>query len=113
MSIRAFEHLETTSPVVTTCHRCGSTVLRGLAEGLRALADITPISTATETEHLAAGRATYTLRRTGLIHRDPVRRGDPALAAPILAAHRCPTSPPPAGRQMPLFAVTPDLRSHQ
>jgi len=93
MTLRAFRYLETTAPVVHTCWRCGRPILYGLAEGIPARVDITPISSAVEAAYTAAGRATYTLRRSGLIHRDQSRRSDPSLASPVLAAHQCPGRP--------------------
>lgn len=87
-------HLETTPPVVHTCRHCGRPVLYGLAEGLAVLADPAPVDPASEAVLLAAGRATYTLQRSGLVHRDERRRTDPTLTGPVLAEHRCPRRSP-------------------
>lgn len=83
-------HFDTTPPAVRACIRCGRPILHGLAEGLHARVDPVPLDPAGERRAAAAGRWTYTLRRTGLIHRDPDRRADPTLAAPVVAAHACP-----------------------
>jgi hypothetical protein len=86
-------HFETTPAFVHTCGQCRATVLYGLAEGIPARVDPAPIAPAAEAWVLAAGRWTYTLRRTGLIHRDDDRRRDPGLASPILATHACSRRP--------------------
>jgi hypothetical protein len=83
-------HFDTTPPAVRACPVCQRPLLHGLAEGLLARADPVPVDPAAERQALDAGRWTYTLRRTGLIHRDPDRRADPTLAAPVVAAHACP-----------------------
>jgi hypothetical protein len=84
------QHLTTTPATVQTCPRCHRPVLYGLAEGLPARVDIQPLTPAGERHALRAGRWTYTLTRTGLVHRDADRRADPTLAQPVLAAHDCP-----------------------
>lgn len=90
VTIRAFKHFETTSPAVVICWRCGRPTIYGLAEGVIARADPNPIDQVGEIRAVIAGRATYTLRRTGLIQRDASRRADDTLAAPVLASHVCP-----------------------
>lgn len=82
-------HFETTRVYIHACATCRATVLYGLAEGIPARVDPQPIAPAAEAWAIAAGRWTFTLRRSGLIHRDEDRRRDPALAQPILAQHRC------------------------
>jgi hypothetical protein len=89
MTLRAHRHFETTPPAIVRCWRCGRPTIYGLAEGVISRADITPLDPATEIRAIRAGRQTYTLRRTGLIHRDTGRRTDPNLAAPVLAEHCC------------------------
>jgi hypothetical protein len=89
MTVRAFRHLETTRVFVDTCRRCGRTVLFGLAEGVPARVDPLPFDPPAELLAVIAGRQTYTLRLSGLIHRDAGRRSDPTLVGPILAEHRC------------------------
>ncbi|MFD6770620.1 hypothetical protein ACFWC6_30855 [Micromonospora chalcea] len=102
-----------TGPLVTTAvkvaahPRCGATVLTGHAEGLFARVDLTPLNRDGEIHALCAGLQTYTLTRTGLVHRDAGRIADTSLckAGPVLAEHRChrlipadqqaPTVPPP------------------
>lgn len=91
MTGRAYRHFETTAPVVTRCGRCLGPVIYGLAEGIPARVDVAPLpGPAAEAAVLDGGRQTYTLRRSGLVHRDPARRTDPALATPVLAEHACP-----------------------
>jgi hypothetical protein len=82
--------METSAPILKTCARCEARILTGLAEGIHAYVDLTPVTTAGEIAALLAGRETYTLRRYGLIRRDVYRRTDPALATPVLADHDCP-----------------------
>lgn len=95
MTIRALRHLETTAPIVISCSGCLGPVIYGLAEGVAARVDAAPLRTpADEARAITAGRQTYTLRRSGLIHRDAVRRTDPTLAGPVLAEHDCPRSRP-------------------
>ncbi|WP_203843577.1 hypothetical protein [Winogradskya humida] len=91
--VRGFVHLETTAPYVQTCPRCRRSILYGLAEGIAARVDVVPISGTQEAAAAAAGIQTFTLRRTGLVQRDAIRRTDPALASPVLAEHRCPPQP--------------------
>lgn len=91
MTIRTHRHLETTPPLVHTCRRCGRPVVYGLAEGIPARVDTIPVDQAGEIAAVVAGRQTYTLRRSGLIHRDVRRRSDPTLAGPVLVEHACAT----------------------
>lgn len=90
MTIRAHRHFETTPPVVVVCWRCNRPTIYGLAEGVIARADITPIDSASEIRAVVAGRRTYTLTRSGLVERDAGRRSDSTLASPVLAEHACP-----------------------
>lgn len=89
MTRRIGHSLETSPVVLKACPRCKAQMLTGIAEGVHAYVDIIPLTPAGEGAAIAAGRQTYTLRRFGLIHRDTYRRADPALAAPVLADHRC------------------------
>ena len=90
MTIRAFRHLETTSPVVHICPRCHRSIVYGLAEGIPARVDPAPVDTLRDEPWLVlAGRQTYTLTRTGLVHRDAGRRADPDLTGPVLPEHHC------------------------
>lgn len=89
MTLRVHRHLDTTAPLVHTCRRCGRPVIYGLAEGVPARADVAPVDQRGEIVAVLAGRQTYTLRRSGLIHRDAGRRADPTLAAPVVAEHGC------------------------
>jgi hypothetical protein len=89
MTIRAFRHLETTTPVVLACHGCGAPVVYGLAEGIPARTDPAPLTPWQEIRAVVAGRQTYTLTRAGLVQRDAGRRADPGLTGPVLAEHRC------------------------
>lgn len=93
MSLRAFRHLETTTPAVHPCRHCRRPVIAGLAEGLPARTDPAPLDPAAEALAVAAGRVTFTLQRAGLVQRDASRRADPTLTGPILAAHDCPRRP--------------------
>jgi hypothetical protein len=91
MTVRAFRHLETTTPVIHTCRRCGRPIVYGLAEGIPVRADLTPLVGAlAEPLAMLEGRQTYTLRLFGLVHRDAGRRADPTLSKPVLAEHACP-----------------------
>ena len=89
--------LATTPVSGAVCRRCRTLTLTGHAEGLRATVDLTPLSPAGELSALLAGRWTYTLMRTGLVHRDAGRIAGNGLPAdaPILAEHRCGYTPPP------------------
>ncbi|GAB2952063.1 hypothetical protein GCM10027280_45580 [Micromonospora polyrhachis] len=84
-------HLITT-PVAAGIHlRCGTPVIVGVAEGLLARVDLTPLNRAGEIHALIAGLQTYTLTRHGLIHRDAGRIAGTSLAkaGPVLAQHTC------------------------
>lgn len=89
MTARAFRHLETTAPAVITCRRCRQPLIHGIAEGVIASTDPSPLDPAAEAVAVAAGRVTFTLTRTGLVQRDETRRNDPALTGPVLAEHDC------------------------
>lgn len=84
-----------TGPLITTSvtaaihPRCGATVLTGHAEGLLARVDLTPLNRGGEIHALCAGLQTYTLTRTGLVHRDATRIAGGSLDGPVLAEHRC------------------------
>lgn len=84
-----------TGPLITTAvagsvhPRCGTPVLTGIAEGLLARVDLTPLNRAGEIRALIAGLQTYTLTRTGLVHRDACRIAGTALTGPVLAEHAC------------------------
>lgn len=88
--------LITTTVKVSEHLRCGAPVLTGHAEGLLARVDLTPLNRAGEIHTLVAGLQTYTLSRTGLVHRDADRIGGDSLAdlGPVLPEHRCHRSIP-------------------
>jgi hypothetical protein len=82
-------HLITTTAKVETCPRCHMPVLAGLAEGLRAVADLAALNQAGEIAAIVAGLATYTLAGSvGLLHRDASRIAG-GLKGPTLAQHQC------------------------
>jgi hypothetical protein len=81
-------HLITTTAAIRTC-RCGALILAGIAEGLGARVDLTPIPD--EPAAIRTGRETYALRGGQLHHRDDfARAAGPPRYAPILATHACP-----------------------
>lgn len=82
-------YLITTPVKGATCSRCDQLVLTGIAEGLSARVDMTPLNATGEIAALLAGQWTYTLTRTGLIHRDATRIAANTIHGPILATHRC------------------------
>lgn len=84
------KHLDTT-PITGTIHAdCGAAVLFGLAEGLTAWVDLTALNQAGEIAAILAGLQTYTLARSGLIHRDAGRIAGTSLRdRPVLAEHQC------------------------
>lgn len=84
-------HLITTPITVGIHPRCSTPVLTGVAEGIFARVDLTPLNRNGEIHALCVGLQTYTLIRDGLIHRDASRIGDADLrrAGPVLAEHRC------------------------
>lgn len=88
-TIRASRHLITT-PVTAAIHaRCGALVLTGHAEGLHARVDTAALNTAGEIAAICDRLATYSLTRTGLVHRDPGRIRGGHLRGPVVAEHRC------------------------
>jgi len=95
------DHLATTAARDSTCARCGAPTLVGLAEGLTARVDVTPLpDRAAEIAALLANKATYTrMRNKELVHRDAGRIGDPHLRGDIHAQHKCLPTP----RQGDLF----------
>lgn len=82
-------HLITTAANGALCPRCRAIVLLGVAEGLTARVDLTPINRAGEIAALLANLQTYSLSRTGLVHRDAGRIGGSKLRGPVLAQHQC------------------------
>jgi hypothetical protein len=93
-------HLITTRVTVDIHARCATPVLVGRAEGLLARVDLTALSTAGEIAAICDRLATYTLLRSGLVHRHPGRIADPWMrqAGPVLAQHRCGRAVPAAHR---------------
>lgn len=89
------DFLVTTPVKGALCPRCHAVILTGLAEGLHTRVDLTPLNRAGEIHALLAGRWTYTLTRSGLVHRDATRIAGTALHGPTLPAHHCgqPTTP--------------------
>lgn len=86
------DHLVTTRAKPDTCHRCQDPILIGLAEGLTARVDITPLPDRdAEIAALLAGLRTYTcFSNSELAYRDPTRIRDPRLnRRDIHAEHKC------------------------
>lgn len=87
------QHLITTTAAIQTCRRCQQPTLVGIAEGLTATVDLTPL--ASEAQYLAHGMPTYTLRAGQLHYREPgmsMPIGSPTVPA-VLATHVCPPKP--------------------
>jgi hypothetical protein len=82
-------HFVTTPVAGRTCPRCHTLILTGVAEGLGARVDLTPLNPLGELHALLAKRTTYTLTRSGLVERHAERIAGDHLRGPILAAHRC------------------------
>lgn len=100
----AMTYLITTPVAGGICPRCHQLTLTGIAEGLSARVDLAPINPAGEIAELLAGRWTYTLSRTGLVHRDAHRIAAGTLRGPTLTTHRCRQQRPAEH-----LAVTPDI----
>lgn len=91
------DHLVTTRARTATCHRCQDPILIGLAEGLTARVDATPLPDHdAEIAALLAGLRTYTkFANNELAYRDAGRirehqKRNPRLAPrPIHAEHKC------------------------
>jgi hypothetical protein len=62
--------------------------------------DLAALNTAGEIAAICDRLTTYTLLRSGLVHRDPSRIADPWMrqAGPVLAQHRCGRAVPAAHR---------------
>jgi hypothetical protein len=82
-------HFITTPVAGRTCPRCHTLILTGVAEGLGARVDLTPLNPLGELHVLLAKRITYTLTRSGLVERHAGRIAGGHLRGPVLAAHRC------------------------
>lgn len=78
-------HLITTTATVRTCPRCARPILAGIAEGLSARVDLTPV-----TDTFRDDRATYSLIAGQLHERDDFARAAGLPRWPVLAAHACP-----------------------
>ena len=87
-------HLITTIPAIAL-HRCGALTLTGIAEGLHARVDPTPLNRVGHAAAVLTGRQAYTLTRAGLVHLDATRIGDHRIRGPTLATHQCGHAPPP------------------
>lgn len=112
-TIRASRYLITT-PVTAELHpRCGTLVLTGHAEGLRARVDTAALNPYGEAMAILAGERTYSLTVAGLVHRDPNRIRDPWLSGrcPVVTEHRCRRHIPATHRAAPpavAAAAAPD-----
>jgi hypothetical protein len=96
-----------TSPVtVTTCPRCRRLLLTGIAEGLRARVDPTPINRAGLIAAILANRPAYRLTRSGLVHLDQERIKSRTIDGPTVTTHKC-AQPIPAEYQDTTAAPTP------
>jgi hypothetical protein len=93
-------HLITTRVTVDIHALCNTPVLAGHAEGLRARVDLAALNTAGEIAAICDRLTTYTLLRSGLVHRDASRIRDTTLRrlGPVVAQHRCGRAVPAAHR---------------
>jgi hypothetical protein len=99
-------HLITTTPKGELCPRCRCVTIAGIAEGLHARVDLTPLNPAGELAALLTDRWTYTLTRAGLVYRDSFRIASGHLRGPVLPAHRCGQSIPVEHLEINDSAVT-------
>lgn len=82
------DHLITTIPVIRLCSRCACVLAAGISEGMHVTVDLTPLDAEQALMAILVGVELYGLSRTGLIHLDPWRMGDPRFAVRY-PAHRC------------------------
>lgn len=84
-------HLITTPVTADLCPRCKAVILIGWAEGLHARVDPTPLNRDGEIATLLAGLQTYTLTRSGLVHRDATRIAGGTLSkcGRTVPQHKC------------------------
>lgn len=94
------DHLVSTPATPGVCPRCRSATLTGLAEGCLVHTDAAPVDPATEHQHHADGRQTYTLIAGELVHRDDTRTGPVNV---LHVEHRCPPPVPPPYTTQTLF----------
>jgi hypothetical protein len=81
----------TTKVAKVRCEFCSDTILAGLAEGLTARVDLSPIGD--EPAARAEKRRTFTLTTAGeLIERDAYRIAAGLLRGPVHGGHRCPVA---------------------
>ncbi|HEX8627081.1 MAG TPA: hypothetical protein VF755_02790 [Catenuloplanes sp.] len=90
------EHLITRRVGLRRCPRCPALLLTGVTEGVPVHVDPVPVTAAGELAAVLSGRATYTLARGELVHRDGDRDH---LGDPVLIAHRCGHPVPPEHRK--------------
>ncbi|MEV0608096.1 hypothetical protein AB0I61_17195 [Polymorphospora rubra] len=90
-------HLATT-PITIRTHRCGALTATALTQGIHTRVDLTPLNPTGEAHALITGRQTYTLTRTGLVHRDIEHIAGGSLRGPVLADHVCGRPIPAAHR---------------
>lgn len=99
-------YFETTIPVVRPCQACGVWFAAGRAEGIRAEVEFVPLDLGQKLWCAMQGIQMYALRRSGLVHMDPSRLGDPRFTT-LFPQHHCHIrwpDPPPvsaAGPDMP------------
>lgn len=99
----------TTTVTGIICGRCRQPLLTGYAEGLRARVDPVAINRAGLIAAILAGRWTYRLTRTGLVHLDQDRIPSTTIRGPMVTTHKCghpippqycdTTTPPPTAAQ--------------
>lgn len=81
-------YFETTIPVIRTCRLCGSWLAAGVAEGMKAEVDLHVLEGPQIVLAMLMKTEVYVLRRTGLIHMDPIRLSGKFLGR-LYPQHRC------------------------
>lgn len=88
------EHLVTT-PAIPAIHHCGAVILAGVAEGLPARVDPTPLNSVGHTAAIIAGHHIYRLTKSGLVEIDVDRINSRTIHGPLLPSHQCDRIWPP------------------
>lgn len=85
--MRTFHHLETTVPVIRQ-HSCGVWLAAGVAEGIKAQIEWIPLDFGQRLWCVVNNIQMYAMRRSGLIHMDPIRLTDPKFTT-LYPQHFC------------------------
>lgn len=86
-AIPRHDHFITTVPVIRPCRSCGVWLAAGIAEGLHAESELTPLDFGQQLQAILIRLPLYNISRTGLVEMDQSRLQAPRGA--VYPGHRC------------------------